>query len=501
MVTGIILCCLTALMPALLLFFPNMGEILLGDMLPYFGIMLGIGILAWAFMYLVFRRKGMAAVTAAVWLLVLLNVGRLVPAIQKINPLIGIKVIGPVVLVFLAAVTFGLSRLKEDFLNDAARVLCLALAAFLLTTAVPQFFRAPEAGEEDDEFVSAEEFDLTPAEGTDRPNIYWVISDEYAGLDELDRYFHYDNTPFYNELRDMGFTVSDKSYNWSRDTYTILRGILGLKYSASPEAETTPEKEQALADGDLALMKLMDNLGYKVYEAESTNKFRFHNRLNKEIVDNSPRTVDGKAVANLLLEYSILYRYENAILRRLAPGLAPDTEREAVLNVFEWAENPESMRDPGPNFTVIYVKCPHFPFIFDRNGKEVPESRRMELRNKKYYLDQLVFVTGHLRKICQNIIAEDPDSIIVLQSDHGYRFVSNITWLDMTNIMNAVYFRGQPMESIEGKNGLNTWIAVVRKQFGVQIPEVKEKRLKYEYRPSYRDKNAEDPNEGLIPEE
>ena len=57
------------------------------------------------------------------------------------------------------------------------------------------------------------------------------------------------------------------------------------------------------------------------------------------------------------------------------------------------------------------------------------------------------------------------------------------------------------MESIEGKNGLNTWIAVVRKQFVVQIPEVKEKRLKYEYRPSYRDKNAEDPNEGLIPEE
>ena len=132
MVTGIILCCLTALLPALLLFFPNMGEILFGDMLPYFGIMLGIGILAWAVMYLVFRRKGMAAVTAAVWLLVLLNVGRLVPAIQKINPLIGIKVIGPVVLVFLAAVTFGLSRLKEEFLNDAAKVLCLALLVQLV---------------------------------------------------------------------------------------------------------------------------------------------------------------------------------------------------------------------------------------------------------------------------------------------------------------------------------------------------------------------------------
>jgi len=75
MVTGIILCCMAALLPALLLFFPNMGEILLGDMLPYFGIMLGIGILAWAGMYLVFRRKGLASVTAAVWLLVVPRVG------------------------------------------------------------------------------------------------------------------------------------------------------------------------------------------------------------------------------------------------------------------------------------------------------------------------------------------------------------------------------------------------------------------------------------------
>ena len=66
--------------------------------------------------------------------------------------------------------------------------------------------------------------------------------------------------------------------------------------------------------------------------------------------------------------------------------------------------------------------------------------------------------------------------------------------------MNAVYFRGQALEGIEGRNGLNTWIEVLTKQFGVKIPEVKEKRLKYEYRESYRDPSAEDPNKGLIPD-
>ena len=151
MIPGILLCCMAALLPAVMLYFPNMEEIPLTGMLPYFGIMAGIGVLAWAGMYLVFRRKGLAAVAAAVWLLVLLNVGRLVPVIRERWPLAGIRIFAPVTLVFLALATFGLSRLSEDFLGDAVKVMCLALAAFILTTAVPQFFRSPETGEEEEE--------------------------------------------------------------------------------------------------------------------------------------------------------------------------------------------------------------------------------------------------------------------------------------------------------------------------------------------------------------
>ena len=95
MIPGILLCCMAALLPAVMLYFPNMEEIPLTGMLPYFGIMAGIGVLAWAGMYLVFRRKGLAAVAAAVWLLVLLNVGRLVPVIRERWPLAGIRIFAP----------------------------------------------------------------------------------------------------------------------------------------------------------------------------------------------------------------------------------------------------------------------------------------------------------------------------------------------------------------------------------------------------------------------
>ena len=498
MIPGILLCCLAALLPAAMLYFPNMAEIPLVNILPYFGILAGLGVLAWAGMYLITRRKGLAALAAAMWLVVLLNVGRIVPNLQEINPLIGLKLIAPVTLVFLALATFGLSRLKEEFLNDAVKVAALALAAFILTTGISGAFRGQDQ-DEDEEDTPALEVDLTRAEGTDRPNIYWIISDEYAGFDELNKYYHYDHSPFYNRLRALGFTVSEHSYNWTSDTFAILRDTMCLKYTRNEDGKAG--RERMVADPDLPLWSILRSLGYEICEAESTNKFRLVNRMHTEVTDNSPRTAEGKAVANLLLEYSILYRYENQILRVVAPELSEIQEKAAVLNVFAWAEDPASYDYPGPSCTVVYVKCPHFPYFFDKDGNDVEQRKDLKPGDKGLYLEQLIFASGHLQKICETIVEKDPDSIILLQSDHGHRFVVNVTKYDQTNVLNAVYFRGRPLEAAVDKNMINTWRAVLREQFNLDLPNVKEKRLKNVYRDDTRDPTAEDPNKGLIPED
>ena len=501
MLLGIVLSCLAALLPAAMLYFPNMEEIPFTGMLPYFAILAGLGVLAWAVMYLLFRRKGLAALAAAACLLVLLNAGRLVPVIHERFPLVGFRVLAPAAAVLLALVIFGLSRLPEEFLKDAARVAAAALAAFILATAVSALVRGPEQEEEPEPAAAAEaspaaEIDVTPAEGTDRPNIYWIVPDEYAGSDELSKYYHYDNSPFYDALRGMGFTVSEHTYNWYPDTYTVLRDILSLRYTSSPGGK--PARKKAVADVNLPMWTVLRKLGYEICEAESTNKFRLTNRLKGSFADDTARTVSGSSVANLLLQYSILYRYEDEILQALAPQYAKSAMRNATLSVFDWAENPENLRYPGPCFTVIYVKCPHAPFVFDREGNTTPYEVQKNVKDKQYYLDQLIYVTKHLQKICETITSADPDAIVVLQSDHGHRFVDNITWLDMTNVLNAVYFRGKPLDGIRDRNALNTWLTILREQFRLDLPEAEERRMKNQYRKQTRDPEAEDPNLGLI---
>lgn len=491
MISGLLLCCMVAALPSIILYFPNIAEISLQEMLPYFGVFIGIGILGWAGMLLITRRKGLAAAAAAVWLLVLLNAGRIVPTLQTVFPLIGLKVIAPLTLVVLIAAAWGLSRLPEDFLRDAVKVAAWAMTAFVLATAIPAVLSIPRSDKS--EPLKDIEFDIASAKETDRPDIYWIIPDEYAGNEELEKYFHYDNSQFLGQLKDMGFTVSENSYNWSSDTFTILRDILCMRYMQGE----TDKREEIVADPDAPLWKYLRRLGYEIYEIESAPKFDLKQRVGGLEEVKVPMTADGETVANLLLRYSLLYRYENEITERLLPKQSKKTAREQILKVLGWKEDPDQLKVNKPACTVIYTRSPHLPIFFDRNGEKVPKEHRYEKKERQYYLDQLIYISDRLREMCGNIIAEDPDAIIILQSDHGWRTIDNITWLDLSNILNAVYFRGEPIEEIKGKNGLNTWIVVMRKQFNLDVPEVEEKRLTNEYREEFRNPEAEDPNEGL----
>jgi len=73
------------------------------------------------------------------------------------------------------------------------------------------------------------------------------------------------------------------------------------------------------------------------------------------------------------------------------------------------------------------------------------------------------------------IIKNDPNSIIILQSDHGYRypdFLKNLYNIDiydmsvespyMRNILNAVYYQGQFID-IDNYSGINTVRTVLNK--------------------------------------
>ena len=106
--------------------------------------------------------------------------------------------------------------------------------------------------------------------------------------------------------------------------------------------------------------------------------------------------------------------------------------------------------------------------------------------NPDAYLGQLKYTNKLILPLVQTIIKNDPESCIILMSDHGYRRVGYLVETygneaaDMAkesyytrNILNAVYLLGEPID-IEGYSGINTMRIILDRLFDLNLGLIEE---------------------------
>jgi hypothetical protein len=136
---------------------------------------------------------------------------------------------------------------------------------------------------------------------------------------------------------------------------------------------------------------------------------------------------------------------------------------DAFLKIFDYFENPANYAATKPRVTYCYMEATHVPFVFDEFGGILPHSQIRNWRDEEIYLGQYKYITKHMTAIISTIIENDPESIIIVMSDHGIRYHADctrkhafyITDKDSCRIMNAVYIKGDRYD-IEGLSGINT---------------------------------------------
>ena len=132
--------------------------------------------------------------------------------------------------------------------------------------------------------------------------------------------------------------------------------------------------------------------------------------------------------------------------------------------------------DGGPTLTLGYVQCPHSAFIYQKDGTQVPEADALNWRDPQYYLGQLQYVNGRILGAVDQILAHDPSTVVILQSDHGVRlgyhlaeeygdpYAPETETIHQQNILNCVYIGGEAMD-ISGLSGINTLRTVLNRLF------------------------------------
>lgn len=268
----------------------------------------------------------------------------------------------------------------------------------------------------------------------ERPDIYYIILDSYAGEENLRTNFRYDNRPFLAGLRQRGFYVVDGACSNYGQTVLSLPSSLNYSYldetAAIMGADSNDRRPLEALVADSRVVRTLRSHGYRIIAFPS---------------DYEPIAMPSDIPVMRMGGYSnftaAIFKTTPVLLSSLMQGPAafdPYAVHRAHI-LYQLAQVPRSTRFPGPHFVFAHILAPHQPLVFDAQGRPVkvesgvaftpgrPSS--IEERRQRYvrrYCDELTYLNTRVLGMVDQIrrTATRP-TVIILQGDHGPGFLPN----------------------------------------------------------------------------
>ena len=389
--------------------------------------------------------------------------------------------------------TYFLWRLRGDFRLDTRR---LNIISFLLVLFAVAGVGANElsvmGNVKSDETTFRNSESECESDGEERPDIYFIICDAYAGRHALKQRHHFDNTPFLTELENRGFQVVPNSSSNYPLTIQSIPSVLNMDYvDAFLPMELLKNREFYLKR--LALSHVFDNkvieflrpLGYRyVLVMNGYQKVPITVKQPPEFVVSS--TNDG--------EFHSLF-YETTLLSVLLSQarIHQKTQRHETRTLLKLLKEMPEKYGSEPFFTYVHFYLPQEPYSFRADGSEQrPYARKSSFFHSKLtvreenemYIEQVRFINDELLQTIDSLLSQSKrEPIIVLMSDHGFRLDTEFTLeqknkrtaeqeneeialRDFNNLITIRLPNGKRLEDIEGMTNVNVFRAILNAVFG-----------------------------------
>lgn len=316
-----------------------------------------------------------------------------------------------------------------------------------------------------------------------KPDIYWLIFDEFSGFDAMRDYFQYheiDN--FVQDLENLGFHVVENSH---ASSYLTLHQIATrLNYEQLPADLNEVEFYKYISDNKV--MSELKSRGYTTVVLDEARSaafgFQAKTPINADIqLDDYVKSADS-SLSMLFSSFGLLVARQTMLVPLTVYYNLDDEgivrHRDTVYFV---ADELAKLDLPEPKFVYSHLLLPHMPFMFTENGTYLESPY---YHNWDYYLDQYKFSLKIIMRTIRSILDEaDPQNppIIILQSDHGARNLGNNSsgqgglenFPDAykTSILFAVYTPACPdMPLKDGIDPVNTFPLIFNCVFDMDIP-------------------------------
>ncbi len=254
-----------------------------------------------------------------------------------------------------------------------------------------------------------------------RPDIYFIVPDDYARIDVLTRYFRYDDAGFVRELTRRGFVISQQARSPYSDSEMNIAPALNMNYLSQlpiilgKTSQDVRPVRRLIADNRAA--RLLRSLGYR-YVHLDTDEVTFP-AGNPHI----SLLATPDSFPSLWLRQTVLRVLGGKL--GFSDTAADERFRKSIRSTFSQLE--AEPRDPGPKFVLFHTLLPHDPYIFGAQGQSVtfPDRSDEALGSKlgmSYYLSQLRYLNRKLLEVVDAILAQSKvPPVIIIQSDEGFQ--------------------------------------------------------------------------------
>jgi hypothetical protein len=259
---------------------------------------------------------------------------------------------------------------------------------------------------------------------TAKPNVYFLLFDEYAGYKSLQDSFGFTNDSLYNYLQQQQFKVVPTFANYDFTPFS-MSSILNMQYvpeNYNKQLLSQPDIQHRFREiRNAQVFSIFKSMNYKIenysifdikdhpalsqsnalfpiHAGLLTNKI-FHKRLIKDI---GWWFVTGRFQLPFLKE-RILYA---------ADGYNKKVEEQVLKS--------PATKTAQPKFCYAHFFLPHGQYFRDSTGAFNTVEQISDLENKSLYLSYLKYTNTVIQSLAKNIVANDPQAIIIIMSDHGF---------------------------------------------------------------------------------
>jgi hypothetical protein len=279
------------------------------------------------------------------------------------------------------------------------------------------------------------------------PNIIYIVPDRYGGKKQLEEYFNFDNSKFFNDLRARGFLVANQSRSNYPKTHASLASTLNSSYlSEINQSETASfhHIKNSYAFKQLTSLNYAfinyDNwwLGSQDIKLADTNYFRRDSLISS-------------------ITYNFIY-FNTPIIQSIAKVFPSTNQYSSCKSEIKKLEDLKRKVTSKSNnlFIFAHLLMPHEPYLIDSKGECLSQKIKNENQRKNNYLEYLKYFNMKILEIFNEAKKNNEELIFIIQSDEGphpecYRNGLKCTssdWDLKTSTLNAIYI-SQPNKLTE----------------------------------------------------